>query len=402
MTFNKKLFMTIASILGLYLFSTGISYAVFTYLLEPPMIPGLITPTATGVTELTEEKEIRPLLDISGPKTESCPVSGELFTKNEKKAWEERRPLLVMIENHEESRPQSGLSFADVVYEAVAEGGITRFMGVFYCGVQAYEVILGPIRSARTYFLDWASEYGGYPLYTHVGGANTPGPANALGQIESYGWGGAEGNDLNQFSIGFPTFWRDYERLGRTVATEHTMYSTTERLWAVAKKRDWTNTSPEGDDWQDTFVPWRFAEEAKSDKRGSVAEISYPFWSGYSAYDVKWVYEKENNFYKRLSGGQEHRDLDTGGRLAVRNVVVLAQRESRANDGYEGNLHLLYGTTGEGKAWFFQNGQAITGKWTKRSRLDRTRFFDDAGKEIEFVEGKIWISIVPAGVKVAY
>ena len=399
---KKKLFMTLASILGLYLFSTGVSYAVFTFILEPPIIPGLLAPESTAPSDLADKKQIKQLLETTGPKNQVCPINGQKLTTNEKEAWENRRPLLVMIENHEESRPQSGMFFADVVYETVAEGGITRFMGIFYCEAQAYEVILGPVRSARTYFLDWASEYGGFPLYTHVGGANTPGPANALGQIGSYGWGGAEGNDLNQFSIGFPTFWRDYERLGRTVATEHTMYSTTERLWGVAKKRGWTNTSPDGEEWDENFVSWKFEEDAKPDKRGETGEISYTFWSDYSDYNVKWVYDKENNLYRRFTGDKEHKDLDTDEQLTVKNVVVLTQTEANANDGYPGNVHLLYGTTGEGKAWIFNNGQAIDGKWVKASRLGRTKFFDKSGKEIRLVEGKIWLSIVPVGVEVKY
>jgi len=66
-------------------------------------------------------------IDPNAPKTEACPLSGQLFAKAERQIWEGRRPLTVMIENHEESRPQSGLNKADIVYEAVAEGGITRF-----------------------------------------------------------------------------------------------------------------------------------------------------------------------------------------------------------------------------------------------------------------------------------
>ena len=399
---KRQLLTTIAGILGLYLFSTGISYAVFTYLLEPPRLSDFISPAIEEGEEGVESKMGELLLDISGPKTEACPINGQKFTKNEQKAWEERRPLLVMIENHEESRPQSGISFADVVYEAVAEGGITRFMGVFYCGAQAYETILGPVRSARTYFLDWASEYGGFPLYAHVGGANTPGPANALGQIEDYGWAGVEGNDLNQFAIGFPTFWRDYERLGKTVATEHTMYSTTERLWSVAKKRGWSNTSPDGEDWSEDFTSWEFLEEKKLGEGGTTTEITYPFWENYSQYDAKWVYDSENKVYKRFTGSVEHKDLDNDQQLTAKNVIVITQEESRANDDYPGNVHLLYETTGEGKALVFYNGEVITGKWVKRSRLDRMEFFDTAGKSVKLVPGKIWISVVPTGTKVTY
>ena len=177
--------------------------------------------------------------------------------------WEKRRPLGVMIENSSAARPQSGLSSADVVYEAVAEGGITRFMAVFLC--QDTDPI-GPVRSARTYYLDWISEYGASPLYAHVGGANTPGPADALGQIERYGWGAY--NDLNQFSVGFPTFWRDYDRLGANTATEHTVYTSTQKAWAfAAAKRQLTNV--ETDDrtgktipWDQNFVKWTFKDDA--------------------------------------------------------------------------------------------------------------------------------------------
>src|SRR5438105_14884108 len=149
-----------------------------------------------------------------------------MLTKSQKALWEKRRPLGVMIENHTEARPQSGLSSADVVYEAVAEGGITRFMGVYYCKDSIKYV--GPVRSARVYYIDLLSEYGSYPLYTHVGGANcnkTTGsgcengaPADALGKLEDLGWFGY--NDLN--FIPFPVMWRDYERLPN-VATEHTV-----------------------------------------------------------------------------------------------------------------------------------------------------------------------------------
>ena len=169
-----------------------------------------------------------------------------------------------MIENHVDARPQSGLSGADVVYEAVAEGGITRFLAMFYCQ-DAGKV--GPVRSARTYFIDFASEYGDFPLYAHVGGANQPGPADALSQLSDYGWTGY--NDMNQFSIGFPTFWRDYDRLGHVAATEHTMYSTVQKLWDYgATNRDLTNVDKDGKSWDKTFVPYQFRDDAPASASG--------------------------------------------------------------------------------------------------------------------------------------
>ena len=385
-------------LLGIYGISTGISYAVFNYLSQPV--------ETTAISPLSEDqKKSGFIISNEGPKTETCPLNGALFTKQERDAWEKRRPLFVMIETHEESRPQSGLSNADVIYEAVAEGGITRFGAVFYCAAQAKDTIIGPVRSARTYFLDWASEYSQNPIYAHVGGANTAGPANALGQIEDYGWGGSKGNDINQFSVGFPTFWRDYERLGRTVATEHTMYSTTEKLWKVAKERGWTNLSPDGDKWDDSFRSWRFTD--KEADKGETAKISFNFWEGYDAYAVEWSYVTATNTYQRANGGQPHKDLNTkdsdpDATLKTTNIVIQFQKESSANDGYENNLHLIYKNTGTGKALVFQNGNVIEGTWNKKSRLDRTIYFDQDGKEIAFTPGVIWIETLPVGTEVSY
>ncbi len=198
------------------------------------------TISATPVDEAKKNDYDAVTFDGNAERTESCPLNGVKYSKKQRQWWEEHRPLGVMIENHQEARPQSGISFADVTYEAVAEGGITRTMNVFYCQDGG---IVGPVRSARTYFLDYISEYGDHPLYVHVGGANTSGPANALGQIDDYGW--SSYNDINQFSVGFPTFKRDESRLGHEVATEHTMYSTTSKLWAVGKSRGLTDKNKE-------------------------------------------------------------------------------------------------------------------------------------------------------------
>ena len=378
---NKKLILTILSGLVLYLASSGISYAAFRYLAGPGR-PTLISPLPV--------EEGRSKIDLSAPKTEACPLNGGMFTKAERQIWEARRPLTVMIENHQEARPQSGLSKADIVYEAVAEGGITRLLAVFYCGASAEDITIGPVRSARTYFMDFASEYGDYPLYAHVGGANIPGPANALGQIGQYGWL-TKGNDLNQFAIGFPTFWRDYERIGHPVATEHTMYSTVDKLWEVAHKR--------GLDADEGFVPWKFKNEVKSEDRGGVEKIEFDFWSGHSDYSVLWQYDKTANHYLRFNDGQPHKDLNNDTQLWASTVIIQQMKEKGPIDELK---HLLYTTTGTGKAIIFQDGQAIQANWSKTNRQSRTKFTDERGKEIEFNRGPIWIEIVPAGREISF
>ncbi len=401
---NKPKLITLLAGLGLYLVSTGISYAAFSYLQNsnPQLVdsPDLTVPTA----------EQRVKVDLSAPKTEACPLNNKLYTKAEKDIWSTRRPMGVMIENSLDARPQSGLSRADIVYEAVAEGGITRFLAIYLCGASAEDVQVGPVRSARTYFLDWISEYGVSPLYVHVGGGNCDprtgsgclngAKADALGQIRKYGWEAY--NDINQFSVGFPTFWRDYDRLGKEVATEHTMYSTTDKLWEVGAKRGLTYKDEDGQLWSETYQPWKFTQEEPSEK-GETAP-AYNFWDNQDSpnYRVEWQYDSENNQYLRNNGGQPHLDLDFNQQLTAKNVVVAFMVESRANDGYERNLHLLYKDTGTGKALVFKDGQAIQANWRKKSRTDRTIFTDSSGKEIEFNPGVIWISILPSGKKVDY
>ena len=193
----------------IFYFSTYLVVSFVSFLTFAKLMPVTSKSTVTPVEQKTNDvAKVPGVLSFEGPKTEICPLNGEKFTREEKEIWSTRRPLTVMIENHLDSRPQSGLSNADIVYEAVAEGGITRFMGVFYCNAvkgasNKYDV--GPVRSARTYFLDLASEYADYPLYTHVGGANCSavkdpvtgrqiGPcttnkkALAIEQIAEYGW----------------------------------------------------------------------------------------------------------------------------------------------------------------------------------------------------------------------
>jgi len=379
--FQKSLVVAILSIL-LYAASTSISYSLFSTRAIKTDTSQLAS-TLPGVANKDGE-------DPSEPKTEECPLNGSMHTQKALDAWKLRRPLAVMIENHTEARPQSGLSSADVVYEVVAEGGITRFMAVFLCHLS--DVQVGPVRSARTYFLDWLSEYDA--LYAHVGGANSPGPANALGQIIDY-----KIKDLNQFGIGFPTYWRDYQRLGRAVATEHTMYSTIDKLWTAGEKRGWTASDSAGLRWDKSFVPWTFKDDQPS---GTTTAINVNFWDGYKDYAVDWKYEASCNCYKRTNGGQTQVDLNTNEQLSAKNIIVQFMKESHANDGYENNAHLLYGNKGQGKALIFMDGSVITGTWNKKTRQSREVFLDAKGKEIALDRGEIWIQTVPEGSTVTY
>jgi hypothetical protein len=378
----------------IYLLTAGVSFAVFRTIggesgLGPNRLAGLIAPLTPGAGDG------KVTVDENAPRTEVCPLNGQKFTVAERQAWETRTPIAIMIENHPDARPQSGLGSADIVYEAVAEGGITRFMAMVYCDAQDEDVILAPVRSARTYFIDWASDYQ-EPLYTHVGGANLPGPTNALGQLDEYGWAGK--NNLNQFSIGFPTFARNYNRVeltgGRTLATEHTMETSSERLWEYA------NGSRNITTWAgaDRFTPWSFADDAPEGERGTTTPISYDFWSGYSDFGVLWNYDAASNSYARVMANQPHVDQNNNEQIKVKNVVVLLTQERGPVNELK---HMLYTTIGSGEALIFQNGKVLQARWNKPSRTARTTF-TVGGKPVEFVRGPIWISVLGTGTKVNY
>lgn len=388
-------------LLVLYLFSAGVTYAATT------TMSGSKTAVIVDNQQTEEVDNEGKLLAIAPqePKDQPCPLNGQMYTITEKNAWEKRRPLAVMIENSPDARPQSGLSKSDIVFEALAEGGVTRFMAMFYCGVQSEDTVLAPIRSARTYFVDWASGFN-LPMYVHVGGANADGPTDALQQISDYGWNGQ--NDMNQFSIGYPTFVRDNNRIpGKDIATEHTMVSSTEKLWAVAAKRGWTNMSPSrtigkkttgGVDWKAGFTPWEVADDAPS-AATPAPKVSFEFWDGFELYGVGWEYDKATNSYKRLLANAPHLDQNNQQQIAVKNAIILLTEEEGP---INAEKHMLYKTTGTGDALIFNNGDVTKGKWVKKDREAQLTFTDAKGKALSLVRGQTWISVVDKATKVTY
>ncbi|MDD3999064.1 MAG: DUF3048 domain-containing protein [Candidatus Shapirobacteria bacterium] len=405
---NSKILKT-----GLYslvfVISTFASYLLFASISPVKSKSGTSSPTPTPISPPETG-----YLSFEGPKTEVCPINGEKFSIEAKNIWSTRRPLTVMIENHLDSRPQSGLMNADVVYEAIAEGGITRFMAVYYCNAtrtttQKYDV--GPVRSARSYFLDLASEYADYPLYTHVGGANcsaaTPGgpcttniKAQAVEQIAKYGWNNkGTWSDLSQFSLSYKACRREPDRTGETWDTEHTMYCSTTELWNVAASRGLTNlTEINNSSWDKKFRPWLFTAEDKASEN-IVSTISFDFW-GDKAYAVTWKYDLASNRYLRINGGEAVVDFNIQQPLSTKNLIIQFAKESRSIDEH---AHNLYALVGSGTGLYFSNGQKTEITWSKADRQARTIFKDKlSGKEINFVPGQIWVEILPLGNKISY
>lgn len=401
--FQSKKFLAIMSFLGIYLLSSGVSWLIFSSNTSQPV--NTTDPEAVG--------NARSRIDPNAPKTEACPINGMLLTAQERDIWEGRSPLLAVIENHLDSRPPSGVSRADVVYEAVAEGGITRFLNVFYCAVSDMDYRIGPVRSARVYFIKWAAEYGKNPLFLHVGGANNicndcPGGVKPVGDIaknvdafallNTLGWRGASGNALDGgTNVGYPVVWRDYERIPGA-ATEHTYMGSTDKLFEEAEKRGYGANNPKEVAWDSSFVSWKFTDSQPSSSPVA-SSISFEFWQNQADYDVTWQYDSQNNQYLRSNGGKPHVDMETSEQLNAKNIVVQFVKEQ---SGVDNEKHNYYENVGTGEALIFQNGDVIEGTWKKATISDRTRYFDEDGLEISFVRGKIWIEAVPAGNTINY
>lgn len=395
----------IAGLVLTYLISAGLSYAFL------PGPTGLMSPGSNSTQTETPVKSTGFDQFANEPKTQVCPINGALYTKSEEKLWSTRRPILAMIENHPDARPQSGLSLADVVYEAVAEGGITRFMGVFYCGAQQDVARVAPVRSARTYFVNIAQEYN-TPIYMHVGGGNCSRDqasgqctsnklAWALEELAAIGWRKPGGNDFDTISdTGYPVLIRDYNRLGpdKQLATEHTMVGSLPAAWKQATQRGYTDKMPKGGEWLDGFTQWKFDKSAKI--TGSPAtDVKFEFWANYADFATEWKYDATNNVYMRSQGGQPFKDLDTKLQISATDVIIQFVKEQGPLDEHK---HMFYDVISSGKGLLFMGGQAEPITWKKTKATSRTIFYDKSGKELTFLPGKIWIELVPSTSPVKY
>jgi len=276
-----------------------------------------------------------------------------------------RHPVAVMIENSPAARPQVGLTSADIVYEAVTEGGITRFMGIFS---QNYPTKAGPVRSARSYFIDWLSEYDAF--YAHAGGSPT-----ALARINQY----AIKDAANDGSA--------YHREPQTgVASEHTLFVDVAKIFSLG-----TSTHK----WPATFATpsWKFKDAAKT--FGTIPKITFNFSS--SQFQVVWTHDPVSDTYSRVLDGVAHKDRVSGEQIKAQTIVVMKVAHSPnppyAGTGKESEWTMT--TIGSGAVSVFEDGTRTDGTWKKPSRTERTQFYDSAGAEIQLDRGKIWIEVLP-------
>jgi hypothetical protein len=273
------------------------------------------------------------------------------------------RPVTaVMIENSPTARPQSGINQAGVVFEAVAEGGITRFLTLFQDTEPDY---IGPVRSVRPYYVQWLSGFDA--AVAHVGGS-----ADALAMLKR-----GEAKDLDQFFNPGP-----YHRISSRPAP-HNMYSSVIALRELQQKKGYTSN----------FTGFARKPEAKS---ATPNATSIDFNISGAIYNPHYDYDAATNTYKRSEGGQPHIDQQSGQQLSPKVVVSLVMPQG------SNGIYTTYNTLGSGEAYVFQDGILTKGTWHKASNKEQFSFTDANGTPLKLDPGQTWISVVGGSNRITY
>ena len=190
---------------------------------------------------------------------------------------------------------------------------------------------------------------------------------------------------------------KDYERLGKPIASEHTGFTQTDLIAEEANDRGF-NYKYKGVAWDKDFTPWSFVDDTPL-ASPKAENISFEFWSNKPDYDVTWKYDKEMNSYKKFNGTTAQTDLASGEQFTAKNVVVIFTKEEISVDSEK---HNYYEVVGDGDALIFHNGDVVEAQWNKETMFDRMLFTDEDGNEVSFVRGPVWIEVVAIGNDIDY
>jgi len=279
-----------------------------------------------------------------------CPIDGMPTTIE----VSEQKPLGIMVENFASIRPQSGLSKACVVFEALAEGGITRFMAVFNHNTVKK---IGPVRSARPYYVALATGFDA--IYAHAGGSTV-----GLQKVKEYG---VDSFDYNHMAA----YWRQ-----SGIGAPHNLFTATSKLRSEAAKAGLKDADYTG-----------FSFDKEKLKGSKATGIKIKFSS--AAYEVKYLYDAKTKKYKRFNGGNEHIDANTKKQITPSNIVAV-----RAATSMYDALTLNVAIIGKGEGYFFRNGKVIPIAWEKKAADSQITFQNKEGEEVKFAPGQIWVEIV--------
>jgi hypothetical protein len=282
--------------------------------------------------------------------------------------WRQRSPLAVKIGNSPAERPQAGIDRADLVYEEIVEGGVTRFMAVFSTNSAAR---VGPVRSVRSVDPDLAQPLGALvagsggvlPVLTDL--RNTPGVTDI---------GAKTNGDL---------YRRDSNR-----RAPYNLYTATDTVW------NGRQGSPPGPQFE--FLST--ADDPTTGATETANEVGLSFSS--TAGPVRFVFDKDSGLYKRFLGSAQHIVEGTDGltQLGFRNVIV-QQVATHLNGTVDraGQRSIDINVLGEGSAVIFRGGRAVRGRWVRSSASEPTRFVDGSGQVMRLAPGTTIVELLPQG-----
>jgi len=275
-------------------------------------------------------------------------------------------PVAVMIDNHPDARPQSGIDQAGLVYEAEVEGYYTRLMAVFASDDKVVKI--GPVRSARPYFADWAQDLNA--VYAHCGGS-----PEALVDIEQKGV-----VDLNQFYSG-AIFWRSTDR-----PAPHNIYLSSENYNKFLSDKNISAGN---------FSAWQFKDDSPLNNSSSSGEILINYQA--PEFQVKWIYQVSGNDYIRYYGAQP--ELTADNKLIIAKNIIIQTVPAVVIDN---DLRLKMDDVGSGTSTICLDGACQPGRWTKPDAATRTKFSYAGGEEVKFNAGPTWIEVVRPEIKIDY
>ena len=276
------------------------------------------------------------------------------------------RSIAVMIDNHDDAWPQAGLQRAYMVYEIIVEGGETRLMALFK-GADDVEKI-GPVRSARHYFIDYAMENDA--IYVHFG--ESP---QASSDIKKYSI-----DEIDGISEDGTTFWRVKDK-----AAPHNAVTSMENLIQSAKNKNYRMTSSE-----ESVLNYVTDEVNLEDGQGAVS-VTIPHSQ---LQTVSYEYDEKNKVYERFARKEAQVDWDTDEPITVKNIIItfcdnytLSDTENKGRQGLK-NIGTFDG-------YYITNGKAIKIKCIKNARDEQTVYQDLNGNEIDVNDGNTFVHICP-------
>lgn len=281
-----------------------------------------------------------------------------------------RRPVAVMINNIKKALPQYGISKAGIVFEALAEGGITRLLAVFddISGISQ----IGTIRSARPYYLDFAQSVDA--VYVHIGGS-----PEAYSQIKSRGM---DSYDLIEGRYN-AMYWRDKDRI-RQSGYEHSVFTSGDRIMERIEADGVRMTR--GSSYGNAF---NFSDDAEYE--GTDATKITAVFSSYKT--GTYTYDKSNGLYRIGQYGTSHVDALSGVQIAFKNIFILRMNSYVIKGDTAGRLR--FDSVGSGKGTYFVNGTATDITWKRASSSAPFKFYTADGNELEVVPGDNYVAIVP-------